>query len=163
MSWQKTLVAGVALIAPAYCGLMSSGVPTLLSPFPLATVLPAFILAQAQLYPLAVLVPTALFFLWCPKLFQGQDKVPNRSIVLLGILTVLTGIFFIASWSDGMRYQNAAFTYGTCAANIGWIILLWSVFIWARGKGYFQANLLTHFLLFAWIGWSAFPYLGELP
>jgi hypothetical protein len=48
-NWQKTLVAGFALIGPAYCGLMLSGVPTLLCPFPFVTILPAFILAAGQL------------------------------------------------------------------------------------------------------------------
>ncbi len=142
---------------------MLSGVHTLLCPFPFVTIVPAFMLASVQLHPLAALVPAALFFLWCPGLFRGQTKVPNRSVVFFGILTVLTGIFFIGSWSYGLQYQGAAFTYGTCAANIAWIILLWSVFIWARGKQTFHANLLVHFLLFAWLGWYAFPYLGELP
>lgn len=161
-SWQKTLAAGMALIVPAYCGLMLSGVPTLISPFPSLTIIPAFFLASARLHPLAVLIPTALFFLWCPKLFQGQERPPNRSLIFLGILTALTGIFFIDNWSYGVQYQGAVFTYGICAANTAWIILLWSVFIWARNKSSFHANLLAHFLLFAWLGWYAFPYLGEL-
>jgi hypothetical protein len=161
-NWQKTSAAGLALIAPAYCGLMLSGVPTLLCPFPFVTIVPV-ILAAVQLHPLAVLFPTTIFFLWCPKLFQGQEKIPTRSFIFLGVLTVLTAIWFISSWSYGLQYQGPAFTYGTCAVNIGWIILLWSVFTWARGNGRFHANLLAHFLLFAWLGWYAFPYLGELP
>jgi hypothetical protein len=27
----------------------------------------------------------------------------------------------------------------------------------------FASNLIFHWLLFAWLGWFAFPYLGESP
>jgi len=162
-SWQKTLIAGLALIGPAYCGLMLSGVPTLICPFPFMTIIPAFILSSMRLQLLAIFIPTVLFFLWSPRLFQGQNRVPNRSLILLGVLTALTTVFFIGSRQYGLKYQGPAFTYATCAINIAWIILLWPVFIWARSKKSFHANLLAHILMFVWIGWYAFPYLGELP
>src|SRR5215472_7403412 len=151
------LAAGMALVGPAFSGLYGVG-SRLLSPFPLLTTIPAFFV-----WPLAPLIPTALFFLWCPKLFRGQERVPNRSLILPGILTALTGIYFIDSWNIGMKYPGAALTYGFVAANTIWIILLWFVFIWARNKSSFHTNLLAHFLLFMWLGWQAFPYIGELP
>jgi hypothetical protein len=42
-------------------------------------------------------------------------------------------------------------------------MILWSVFIWAKRQPSFGRNLLAHWLLFVWLGWYAFPYLGELP
>ncbi|HKR96884.1 MAG TPA: hypothetical protein VJW55_16020 [Candidatus Angelobacter sp.] len=164
----KTAATGIALLAPAYCGLLLYGTPRLLCPFPTITILPAFILLSAGLEGLAVevlaiLVPTILFFLWNPELFRGQTKFPIRSLVLLAILTVLTPIYFVGSWSLGLHYQGPKFTYGTCAANIAWLLALWAIFILARSKASFSVNLLAHFLLFTWLAWYAFPYLGELP
>jgi len=151
-----TLAAGLALIGPAFWGVFGAG--WLLCPFPFLTTIPAFFVG-----PLSLLLPSAFFFLWCPRLFRGQERVPIRSLILLGVLTVLTGVYFMGSWSYGMRWQGAAITHGRLAANIVWIILLWFVFLWARNKGSFRANLLAHFLLFAWLGWQAFPYMGEFP
>ena len=155
---QWTLGAGLALIGPAFWGFFGGefGGPWFLRPFPALTEIPAFFVG-----PLSILLPSALFFLWCPRLFRGQERIPNRSLVLLGILTVLTGISFIEGWNYGMQYQGAALTYSTLAANIVWIILLWFVFLWARHKRSFRTNLLAHFLLFMWLGWQAFPHMGE--
>ncbi len=158
-----TLAAGCALMVPAYLGLFISGVPTLVCPFPTVTSLPAVLLSAARLIGLAVVVPTLLFFVWNPGLSRGQTVLPKRSVVLLGVLTVLSGVYLVGSWTYGMHYQGAQFTYGVCIANVAWLLLLWVVFVRGWRKGSFVNNLLAHWLLFAWLGWYAFPYLGELP
>jgi hypothetical protein len=158
-----TIGAGVVLVAPAYCGLMLTGVPTLLCPFPTATIIPAFVLSSSRLEWLAVAIPPVLFFQWNPSLLRGQSTVPKRSLALLTVLTVLSIVFFVGSWEWGLKYQGPRFTYGVCAANFGWLMLLWVVFVRGWRKPSFFNNLLAHWLLFAWLGWYAFPYLGELP
>jgi hypothetical protein len=154
---------GVALVLPAYCGLLLAGIPTLVCPFPFLTVIPPFILSSVRLSWLALTVPTLLFFSWNPGLLRGQTKVPKRSLFLLTVLTVLTGVWFVGSWHDGLEYQGRQFIYFTCVANVAWVTLLWAGFVGGSRKPSFNTNLLAHFLLFAWLGWYAFPYLGELP
>lgn len=157
-----TITAGLTLIVIAYCGLMLTGTPSLISPFPTLTVLAAFVLPGA--FPwLPVLVPSFFFFAWGPFLFHGKDKIPQRSLLLLTILTLLTVFDFAVEWRDGLRYQGTQFTYGTSAANGAWLFLLWLAFVRGWRKPLFLNNLLAHWLLFAWLGWYAFPYLGELP
>jgi hypothetical protein len=117
-SLHKTLLAGVALIAPACCGLLLSGVPTLLCPFPSLTILPAFLLSPA-FYGLAVLLPALLFFSWCPGLLRGEAMMPQRSLVLLGVFTGLTALYFAGSWHDGVEYQGCEFTLVMSAINAG--------------------------------------------
>jgi len=158
-----TIGAGAVLVVPAYCGFMLTGVPTLLCPFPTATIIPAFVLSSSRLEWLAVAIPSALFLLWNPGLFRGQSRLPKRSLVLLTVLTVLSILFFVASWNYGIKYQGPQFTYGTCVVNVGWLLVLWVVFVQAWRKPAFAKNLLAHWLFFAWLGWYAFPYLGELP
>lgn len=157
-----TLAAGLALIVPAYCGLVLTGTPSLIAPFPTLTILVAF--AWPGGFPwAAILVPSSLFFAWRPNLLRGEIRIPQRSLALLAILTLLTIFDFVFEWKDGLHYQGSRFTYVTCAVNIGWLLLLWALFVRAWRKPSFHNNLLAHWLLFAWLGWYAFPYLGELP
>ncbi len=156
-----TLTAGIALIVPAALGLFLSGVPTIVCPFPALTILPAFLLGRA--YWLAVVIPTLLFFAWSPRLFRGQPRFPRRTLVLLGVLTALSGLYFVTDWRYGIEYQGPRFTHVMCFVNIAWLLLLWISVIGRSGRPSFAANLLVHWILFAWLAWYAFPYLGELP
>lgn len=158
-----TIAAGLALLLPAYCGLMLSHVPTLLCPFPLITVMPAFLLSSARVVWPAALVPSLLFFSWNPALPRGQAKVPARSLALLTILTALSVLWFMGNWKFGLEYQGPQFTRGVCAANVGWLFVLWVAIVFAYRRPSFFNNLLAHWLLFVWLSWYAFPYLGELP
>lgn len=165
-SWALTLVAGCSLSAPSYIGLLLRGFPTLLSPLPLLTVIPAFMLSSlsaARFTWAAVLIPSLFFFAWNPALFWGQVQVPKRSLVLLLAMTVLSVIWFVGSWRYGLEYQGRQYTYVICVINGVWLAVLWTIAAgrWCRAS--FAGNLLFHWLLFTWLGWYAFPYLGELP
>ena len=159
-----TLTAGALLIFPASVGLLTSGAPTLISPFPALTILPAFLLSSTGLYWLAVLVPSVFFWLWNPQLFYGSTRIPVRTFVLFFACVVLTIIWFVESWNFGLQYQGARFTYITCACNgilVAFIGTLLVVF--RKAAPSFWKVLAIHWLLFAWLAWGAFPYLGELP
>lgn len=105
-----------------------------------------------------------LFFSpWNPQLFRGEAKVPRRSYVLLGLLTVLTVIDLIESWKWGMQYQGPRHTAVVSSVNIAWLGFLGLAFARTRREGgSFQTSLFLHWMLFAWLGWYAFPWLGEL-
>ena len=158
-----TCAAAASLIVPACFGLLLSGAPTLLSPFPGLTVSIGFLFGNEGGTWIALLLPAVLFMVWNPALFRGETAVPKRSLVLLTILTALSDLYFVESWRLGLRYQGAAFTYGVCLLNVLALLLLWLVFIWGTRQPKFSHNLLAHWLLFVWLAWCAFPYLGELP
>lgn len=158
-----TSVAAASLIVPACLGLLLSGAPTLLSPFPGLTVSVGFLLGNQGGTWIALLLPSLLFIAWAPRLFQGEAQLPTRSLVLLTLLTALTDLYFVLSWRLGLEFQGPVFTYGSCLENILALGLLWIVFIWAKRAPSFRRNLLAHWMLFVWLGWYAFPYLGELP
>lgn len=158
------LVAGCSLLLPAYTGL--AGAPTLLCPLPFLTVTPAFILSTlraGQFARAAVLVPALLFFAWNPGLFRGQTQIPKRSLALLMIATPLTVIWFVGSWKYGLQYQGRQYTHVICVTNAVWLAALWITLASRWHRDSFAGNLLFHWLLLAWLGWYAFPYLGELP
>jgi hypothetical protein len=158
------IVAGLSLLIPAWIGLFSSGVPTLYAPLPTLTILPAFMLSVWHLQSLAILVPSVLFFLWSPGLLFRQDtNMPKRTMVLLGFLSVLTIVYFLFEWNEGQHYQGAHYTTVLCLFNAVWLGLLWGVLIHCRRRPSFRGNLFLHWLLFVWLAWYAWPYLGELP
>jgi hypothetical protein len=158
------IAAGLCLLIPAWIGLLSSGVPTLYSPSPTLTILPAFVLSRWHLESLAVLVPSILFFLWNPGLLLNQPpNLPKRTMVLLGLLTVLAVVDFVLEWKYGVQYRGRRYTILVYIINATWLASLWWTVVRSQRQPSFKGNLFSHWLLFAWLAWYAFPYLGELP
>ena len=158
-----TLIAGLGLLVPASLGLLSN-VPTILSPFPALTVMPAFLISDLHLWKLAVVVPMLLFFAWNPGLFRGEPKIPRRSYVLLLTAILLSVADFVSSWNWGLHYQGPQYLHVVCAVNVAWEVFLAFSFIRAwKNPSTFKSSLFLHWMLFAWFAWFAFPYTGELP
>jgi hypothetical protein len=154
-----TLLAGIALLIPATLGFSFSGVPTVHAPFPALVVIPSFILSLTGLF-----FPSLLFFAWHPALFKGSNTFPKRTYFLFVALVVLSAIWFIVGWKFGLQYEGARYTYIVCVVNALWIAALAALLWQCRSKKIsFASNLLVHWVLFAWLAWWAFPYLGELP
>src|SRR5467141_2068236 len=74
-----TIIGGLSLLIPASMGLLITGYPTILHPFPAITVLPALFLASLRLWMAGATMPVVIFFLWNPRLSQGETRVPKRS------------------------------------------------------------------------------------
>jgi hypothetical protein len=158
------VVAGFCLLIPAWIGLFSSGGLTLYSPLPTLTILPAFVLSRWHLESVAVLVPSILFFLWNPGLLLNRrPNPPKRTIVLLGLLTVLTVVDCVLEWKNGVHYRGTRYTILVYSINATWLASLWWAVVRSQRQPSFKGNLFSHWLLFAWLAWYAFPYLGELP
>jgi len=161
-----TSIAGMGLLIPAAVGLglFLPGAPTMFSPLPALTAIPALFLSDwHNLGNAAVILPMLLFFLWNLQLFRGEAKVPRRSYVLLALLAVLSAIDFVVSWKWGLQYEGPKFTVAVCSVNIALLAFLGLAFARTRkGTTSFTTSLFLHWMLFAWLGWYAFPWLGEL-
>jgi hypothetical protein len=154
-----TLGSGLALLIPAAAGLLLAGVPTIFCPLPALTVIPAFFIG-----PAAVIMPTVLFFLWHPGLFKGDSKVPRRTYALVATGAVLSIVWFVGGWKWGLQYQGTRHVRFVCIANIAWLVFLGFAFAIGRKRvASFKRSLFLHWILFCWLAWYAFPYLGELP
>jgi hypothetical protein len=55
------------------------------------------------------------------------------------------------------------YTLAICAVNALWLVILWVILYRSSRLPSFWATLFFRAVLFAWLAWSAFPYLGELP
>lgn len=158
-SW-LTAVAGLSLMIPLPFMLFSKDMPSELYPLPVIVAIPALLgLGYA-----AAAGPMLFFFLWNPGLFRGEVKVPKRSHILLTIATLLTFMWFFIGWKYGLEFQGRRYNYSVLAINIAWLVGLWAISVRSRKvEPSFRASLLLHWMLFAWLAWYAFPYLGELP
>ena len=155
-----TSIAGISLMLPLPLLIFTKDVPSQLYPFPVVVAIPAlFGLRYA-----AAAVPMLLFFLWNPALFRGEAKVPKRSYALLLSATLLSVPWFILGWKFGLEFQGSRYNYSVLVINIGWLAALWTMASHNRRREpSFQSSLFLHWVLFAWLAWYAFPYLGELP
>jgi len=153
-----TLVARLSLLLPIAFWPFSREGPTVLYPFPLFTFLPLFLIG-----PAAAAVPVVLFFAWNPGLFHGDATIPKRSYVLLIVAIVLSVLWFLLGWRDGLAVEGSNYNYFMSALNLIWIALLCVIFerCWKTGPS-FKMNLLAHWLLFMWLAWYAFPFFGEI-
>lgn len=150
-------MAGICLSVPAMIGL-AAGAPKPLSPMPVLVVAPAFVVGIG-----AILVPVILFFAWNPSLFRGRETVPKRTYWLIGVIVTLNVAWFASGWKWGVQFQGIRYVRIVGVANIIWATLLVSLFAAFRTRASFTRNLLLHWMLFVWLAWYAFPYLGELP
>lgn len=158
-----TLLTALGLTIPASLGLFLSGVPTIFCPFPALTVIPALMLSSWHLEWAAVLLPVLLFLLWNPQLLRADGKIPKRTYVLFALLAVLSALYLAESWKFGLRYQGPQLTAIICSINVAWIGFLSLAFRRClKSAPSFRTSLFVHWMLFAWLCWYAFPWLGEL-
>jgi len=165
-----SVVVGIAGFISA-----STGFPTAAQPISLAVAIPALYIAdffylnldmdslwQTPLLTLSCLPVVCAFLLWSLHLFRASAVVPARSVVLFLILVLLVAADLGWCWSSGVEYQGLRFTVLMIVWNSAFVTMLALTLIRARCSPSFLRNLLFHGILFVWIAWCAFPWLGEL-
>jgi hypothetical protein len=158
------LLAGLCLLLPGYFG--SHDTVGILSPDPMLPFIFAGLLERYRYWidvqTILVVLPAALFLAWNPSLLCGQTGTPKRTYVVAALVVVLDVAYLVASWNLGVKYEGIEYTAFVTAGNVGWIAILSVLFIssW-KGEASFAWNLALHWVLFAWLAWFAFPYLGE--
>ena len=158
-----TAWTALGLLVPAYVGLFLTGVPTIFCPFPVLTALPALMLAQWHLEYAVILPPVLIFIFWNPQLFRSDGKIPKRTYVLFALGAILNAVDLAMSWKWGLQYQGPTHTAIVCSINIAWIGFLGLALLRCSKKApRFGSSLFLHWMLFAWLFWYAFPWLGEL-
>jgi hypothetical protein len=165
--WLSFVLGALGLWAVALAGSFA-GIPQIYSPMPLLVVIPEFVLSSALPSPrllsvVASAVVPLLFCWWCLPLARGEMAVPKRTKVCALILAPLAVVDLIFSWRYGIEYQGLQHTLAMYAINGMALAALFLVFRRNSTGPSFPTNYLFHWLLFAWLGFAAFPYLGELP
>ena len=82
---------------------------------------------------------------------------------MLVTVSVALGIaYLVNSWSSGVEYRGVKYTRLICAINVAWMAALCLLLYGSSTtEPSLVRNLAFHWVLFAWLAWYAFPYLGE--
>lgn len=104
MTFWSTIVAGLLLVIPTAS--IWVGGPRIYAPLPVHITLLAFLIG-----PVVTLLPTLLFWAWNPGLLDGRADVPRRSLIAFSVLSALSVLNYVGSWSLGLRYQGRPHTH----------------------------------------------------
>ncbi len=107
-------------------------------------------------------IPTvSLYLVWSCYFINTNFKISKPTVILSIILIILSVILNISSYQYGVRYQGLTHTILMYSYNL--IFLLFLALVYKANKSNPNLNncLGYNVLLFSWLGWCAFPYLGE--
>lgn len=147
---------------------LNSGGPTLYLPTSLAVFVPAIIIeaffsSNFFMIFLGTITIPITFMVFSYHLCIGELLIPNRSKIGSIILILLSSFYLVGSWEFGTHLYGKSFILTIYFFNLTiWGILLILYKLNLKKQTYYS-NYLFHWLMFAWLEWSAFPYLGEGP
>ena len=167
-----TTWCGIVLCAGAIS--LASDMPTVLAPAALFSVIPAFAIAATPLnnpeLPLRILVlnllaavPLTLAFLAWSLPNRSASAIPSRSRLLWLGISILSVPYFLLSWQYGMTWQGPKHTIGLAAINGLFVAMCGLLYVHNHRNPSVTSKLTFHGLLFTWLAWGAFPWLGETP
>jgi hypothetical protein len=167
MSRIKLIILGAILVGIIGSMTMIASFPKLYSPYSFTIVIPALFVSSLNLPPLvfrvvSVLPLVVLFLLWSFSFVKPPFRITLTQKIISGLFIILSVVFNTASFSYGLTYQGELHTYLMYTYNIILLLCL-SLILWKNAKKP-SLNSCMGFgvLLFAWLGWVAFPWLGEL-
>ena len=166
MAYRQKVLGGFLLVWLISALTMSAGYPKLYSPYSFTVVVPVFIFYamgfSGVLLVSASALPMALLF-WLSTFTLKHDK-PKVGRAMLGIYVIsclLSVVYLGYSYSYGVQYQgyqHTVFIYVFNVMFMSGITLL--LYLNARKPSITNA-ILFRITWCSWLGWCAFPWLGE--
>jgi len=154
------LAGGMVLVAVAAFLGCRDGFPSLLSTLSL----PSLLLIWPLHLPLWVcpLLFVTLFGFWAYP-YSREVQKPKRSLYLGGVLGLLSLAYFIHGYRYAIEYQGAVYFVGMCIFGSALFGAASRTSLLAVRRGSRTLQVVSDALLFSWLAWLAFPYMGELP
>lgn len=138
---------------------VSANYPTIYAPLALINAIPMVI---SPSYAVVLVILPTFYLIWSYPLARGQQKIPIRTNIVSITLVFLSFIHLIMGWQYGLRYQGLFHVICMYTFNIIFWSILLVLNLLNRSTPSFLTNLLYHGILFIWLSWVAFPWLGEL-
>ena len=149
-----------------------SGVPTILSPHALLSVIPALAVSSTPLnYPelpyrifiLSLLAagPITIAYIAWSLPCRASPKIPMRSIFIWLMVCILSILAFTLSWDSSIKWRGTMFTIALAILNVIIAALCGLFIIVNRRRPSLTSVIVFHGILFTWLAWGDFPWLGE--
>jgi hypothetical protein len=167
MSKIQLITIGAILVAVMGAMTMIAGLPKLYSPYSFTVVIPALLASGLNLpspiIRVACVLPLLMLFIgWSFVFVKPPFRITHTQKLIAGLLIVLSVVFNVSSFSYGLKYQGELHTYLMYTYN-ALLLLGLSLVLWRNTKNPSIYSCVGFgVLLFAWLGWVAFPWLGEL-
>lgn len=158
------LALAIILLGALSVGLFGGGSPTLLAPAPIPHVLLMF--SGIPMFA-SVLVPALLFVIWNPRPFTARPEgsslaFPKRTWALLAALAAGSVAWYVAGWNLGVTYEGFRYTAFCAGVSAVYFALSFVTATIATRRRNANANIASHFFIFAWLSTYAFPWFGEV-
>jgi hypothetical protein len=154
-----------ALIAFVSWFTISPGIPQIYAPFNFLILVPYMwtymALGDASIVFVILIVPAA-FCVWSLSALHGGTTIPNRSLILMIVAVALSAIWWVIGFDVGIKYNGATYVAGITTINLACYAVMGVLAIAGRLHPTYARNLMFHGVLFGWLAWMAFPYLGEI-
>lgn len=171
--WPLGWIAGIAVTGFFAWLTISSGVPKSYAPFNLIVwgsvglfcnvldiLMPRNEGYEKMGKAMGIMLVPIVFAVWSLPLLWGR-VVPSRSIVLLICTAVISSLWLIFGFRKGIHHQGFSYVTSVIVIGIGWWVLLGMLAFIAWRWPSMGRNYLLQVVLFIWLAWYAFPYLGE--
>ena len=146
---------------------MIANYPKIYSPYSFSVVIPALFiselgLSRVPMYILAAIPTVTLYLIWSFFFINKSLKISKPTIAISLILIILSLVFNVHGYEYGIKYQGLLHTFVMYSYNISFLVALMLIFKSNKTNPTLNNCLGFNVILFSWLGWSAFPWLGEL-
>jgi len=167
MNKAQLISIGTILVAAVSWLTMTPSVPYLY-PYSLTVVMPRMIASSLGLPPIlsqlmGIFPFVFLYLIWSLVFLRSPFKITIIQRLIASLFVLLSVVVNIYSFSYGIKYQGELYTYVLYAYNFVLIAALCFVFWLNNRKPTIYNSAGFGIVLFAWLGWVAFPWLGEFP
>ena len=146
---------------------MIANYPKIYSPYSFSVVIPALFiselgLSRVPMYILASIPTVSLYLIWSFFFINNSLKISKPTITFSLIIIILSIAFNVHGYEYGIKYQGLLHTAIMYSYNIGFLVALMFIFKENKTNPTLNNCLGFNVALYSWLGWSAFPWLGEL-
>ena len=108
-------------------------------------------------------LPVSLAFLISAiPLFKAEKSIGKSFKVISVLIGALSVLYLMASFVYGYKYQGLTHTLVICIYNAIFIVALYKLYLANMVEPSLNKAFVFRLTFFVWLGWCAFPWLGEL-
>ncbi len=162
------ILAGACIVFLACALTISSGYPRWYAPFSLPVVIPAMLLdvnvnLSNSILVLVAPIPIVTLYLAWSFLLGRSRTIGKASRWLAVFFLALSFVWYCLGILQGIDYQGSIHTLLMIGFSLVFLGVLSLIFMVNRQNPSRLSAQFFHIVLFTWLGWVSFPWLGELP